>query len=607
MQNDFYFSEFENRKPPPPTPHDPAIEFWWQLFATATIALGFWYLYWRWTESLNSAALVFSTLVAAAETLAFIGLLLFFHNLWRIADTPWQTAPRLRNECLPDNDVGPISVDLFIATHTENPEIVRLSMQDAKKITVPNNLRLNLYLLDDGNRLAMLKTARQEGITYLSRADNRGFKAGNLKNALEKSTGDFVIICDADTRLFPGFLVNTLGYFRDPDVAWVQTPQWFYDIPTGRSLIDVLGSKFGAAGRQAGRAITALIGPVQIGKDPFCSDPGLFFDVIQRRRNRANGSFCCGAASIHRREAIYEVALCAFGTDIDRKKSSFSSGSCKFDDTEYLDDAVSQQVTRRTELTPYRFHVSEDFYTSIFLHSHQGRNWKSVYHTEIESKMLSPWSLQSWAIQNFKYAGGTLDILINDNPILTRRMSLQKRLFYSATFWSYLSPIWVLVLLWAPVITMATGLAPVQSYSSDFYLHLLPFLLLHEIATVLGTWGHNPMRGKLLSVTSFAIVLQALKAVLSHRQIKFPATPKEQIGGRYLGIVRFHIGMIAVTVLAFALAVARNFNGPDPDALAALIVNGFWGLNNILALGLLVSAAFWTPPTPASLAPNCPV
>jgi len=63
-----------------------------------------------------------------------------------------------------------------------------------------------------------------------------GFKAGNMRNAMEKTSGDFIVICDADTRIFPTFLVNNLGYFRDPKVAWVQTPQWFFDLPEGKNL-----------------------------------------------------------------------------------------------------------------------------------------------------------------------------------------------------------------------------------------------------------------------------------------------------------------------------------------------------------------------------------
>jgi cellulose synthase (UDP-forming) len=55
-------------------------------------------------------------------------------------------------------------------------------------------------------------------------------KQATLKNAIEKTDGDLFVILDADTRAFPKFLENTTGYFRNEKLAWVQTPQWFYDL-----------------------------------------------------------------------------------------------------------------------------------------------------------------------------------------------------------------------------------------------------------------------------------------------------------------------------------------------------------------------------------------
>ncbi len=66
-----------------------------------------------------------------------------------------------------------------------------------------------------------------------------------------------------------------------------------------------------------------------------------------------------------------------------------------------------------TELTPYKFHVSEDIYTSILLHGDAARRWRSVMHPRIESKMLSPQDMLTWMIQRFKYAAGSLDILFH--------------------------------------------------------------------------------------------------------------------------------------------------------------------------------------------------
>ena len=42
---------------------------------------------------------------------------------------------------------------------------------------------------------------------------------------------------------------------------------------------------------------------LEIGEDPLVNDPRIFYDILLRRRNWANASFCCGAGSIHRREA----------------------------------------------------------------------------------------------------------------------------------------------------------------------------------------------------------------------------------------------------------------------------------------------------------------
>jgi len=226
----FYFTQFENRRPPefPPLPR--RIERLWQLMAGLCVGLGVWYLWWRWSVSLNPAAYWFAVTVALAETTTFFGTLLFFYDIWAQGDTPRRPPPSSRDQVGLDGS-GPIGVDIMITTFDEDPEIVRLSLRDARVVQTPPGVQVLIHVLDDGARPAMARVAQDEGAIYHTRPDNRGFKAGNLRNALLRSGGDFVVICDADTRLFPSFVSNTLGYFRDVDVAWVQTPHWFYDIP----------------------------------------------------------------------------------------------------------------------------------------------------------------------------------------------------------------------------------------------------------------------------------------------------------------------------------------------------------------------------------------
>ncbi|HXH41694.1 MAG TPA: cellulose synthase catalytic subunit [Thermoanaerobaculia bacterium] len=593
----FYFAPFESRTPPAPIPHSTARELLWQVLVTIALVLGARYIVWRWTSSLNFHALWFAIPLAVAETGAYIGLALFAFNLWRTADTPMAPPPETAGDCGMADGERPVAVDVFIATYNEDPELVRLSIRDANALRYPHPIDLRVHVLDDGRRTSMRAVAAQENAGYITRSSNIGFKAGNLRNAMEQTSGDFLVICDADTRTFPTLLEHTLGYFRDPQVAWVQTPQWFYDLPSGRTLDQVLGaSLLGPAGAAIGRGVQRLTGELRFGQDPFANDPQMFYDAILRRRNRVNASFCCGAGSIHRREAVMETALKNFGRSIEREVEKVSSQVRDAGSREELRLLMSRVSAEELELTPYKFHVSEDIYTSIVMHSDAQRKWKSVFHPFIESRMLSPQDLQSWVVQRFKYAGGTLDIMLHDNPMLRRGsgMSWPQRLLYAATFWSYLGGIWNLLFLLAPIVFLFSMVSPLASYSTDFLLHILPFLFASEVAFLVGTWGISNGKGKNSYISFFPLNLRALWTVLRGKQIKFPTTPKERQEGTFGRLVLPQMIVIALTILGLAYYAVLLATGVATD-VAAFVSNAFWGLNNVIALSGIVSAAFWKP------------
>lgn len=52
-------------------------------------------------------------------------------------------------------------------------------------------------------------------------------KAGNLRYAFERTSGEFLAIFDADFCPRPEFLRETTPYFADGDIAILQTPQFF--------------------------------------------------------------------------------------------------------------------------------------------------------------------------------------------------------------------------------------------------------------------------------------------------------------------------------------------------------------------------------------------
>jgi cellulose synthase (UDP-forming) len=486
-------------------------------------------------------------------------------------------------------------VDVFLPTYTEDPEMTRYSIRDANALKYPHPIDIRVHVLDDGNRAEMRKVALEEGVNYLTRQTNIGYKAGNLRNGMEQTDGDFLVILDSDTRVFPTLLQSTLGYFRDPDLAWVQTPQWFYDIPEGETLDQVGARYLGQFGATVGAGIQRVFGPITFNKDPFVSDAQLFYDVILRRRNGANASFCCGAGSVHRREAVMEAALRAFSNQVDQAVDDMTSFEQSPARKNAMERAMVHEFSITTEFTPYKFHVSEDIYTSIVLQSDTERNWKSVLHPGIETKMLSPLDMQSWAMQRFKYAGGTLDIMAHDNPLFATGMSTQQKLMYAMTFWSYLAPLWTTIFIVAPIFALFTGIAPVSAYSAEFFGHLLPFLLVHELASILGTWGLNNRKGKMLNLAFFSFNLQAIFAIVRGKEVKFKVTPKTRAMGNFLGLVAPQITVFVMSLTAISYAAMGHILDPDPQKLTALIVNGFWAGLNAYAMTVLISAALWKP------------
>ena len=584
-----YFASFETRLPPAFPGMSLLRSRVWHVLAGATIGLGLWYLQWRWTQSLNPDAMVFSVVVALVETVAFLGTLLFFYDIWSEGDTPLQPAPATRAEAgLDDGDAhddAPIRVDVFITTYNEDENILLPSIAAAQALQVPVGVELRIHLLDDGSRPAIAEVARANRIGYITRCGNRGFKAGNLSNALLHTSGDFVVICDADTRLLPTLLTHTLGYFRDAKVAWVQTPHWFYDIPDGTDWKTWLARRLGQRSGFLSYPLKWISGRDRTGADPFMTDPALFFDVIQRRRNRHGASFCCGAASIHRREPLYDAALRRQSQDL-----------AKLSRTLRLTGPAPAGLLNASKLQPFRFHVSEDIYTSIILHSDAEGAWTSVYHPQPESRMLSPWSMEAWATQKLKYAGGTFDIMLRDNPVFKRGMPWRTRLHYAATFWSYLSVLWIPVMLLAPVISLFTGVSPLHAPTATFFLHLLPLLLVDEAALVVGCNGHDPNPGRVMSIASLAVQWRALWQVLRGRPPSFPVTPKTPGAKADLRHVRSNLAALGIMALAAIWGLVAMALGSSDHQPGLVIVNLFWLAWNSLALWRLVISALWVPP-----------
>ena len=193
----------------------------------------------------------------------------------------------LRNDGLAAQDphtavAGPAdaTVDVFITTYNEPLDMVMTTALAAKKIRHPHST----WILDDGDRPELRDLAAAHGLGYVTRSAEwsgmpRHAKAGNLNNALMMTSGEFLLILDADQIPEPDILDKTLGYFNNRRVALVQTPQYFSNVPAD---------------------------------DPLGSQAPLFYGPIQQGKDGWNAAFFCGSNAVLRREALMQLGLVGY-------------------------------------------------------------------------------------------------------------------------------------------------------------------------------------------------------------------------------------------------------------------------------------------------------
>ncbi|MGK3969303.1 glycosyltransferase [Sorangium sp. So ce1667] len=117
------------------------------------------------------------------------------------------------------------SVAVIIPVHREPIGVVLPTISAALRIEYPHET----WVLDDGRDPALEKLCRTLGVNYLVRDDRRHYKAGNINHFLERTTCEFILCLDADGIAHPKILHKTLGYFADPEVAFVQPPLEIYN------------------------------------------------------------------------------------------------------------------------------------------------------------------------------------------------------------------------------------------------------------------------------------------------------------------------------------------------------------------------------------------
>ncbi|MFC0226086.1 UDP-forming cellulose synthase catalytic subunit [Serratia aquatilis] len=241
------------------------------------------YLWWRYTSTLNwddPVSLICGLLLLLAETYAWVVLVLgYFQTIWPLNRQPVPMPA--------DISTWP-TVDLMVPTYNEDLSVVKPTIYAALGIDWPKD-KINIYILDDGNRPEFKAFAEEVGVRYIARPTHEHAKAGNINNALKHATGEFVTIFDCDHVPTRSYLQLTVGwFFKDKKLAMLQTPHHFFSPdPFERNL-----GRF----RQTPNEGTLFYGLVQDGNDMW------------------DATFFCGSCAILRRTALDEIGGIAVET-----------------------------------------------------------------------------------------------------------------------------------------------------------------------------------------------------------------------------------------------------------------------------------------------------
>ena len=630
-----------------------------RVIVVATVVLGLNYLLWRWATSINWTMWWIAVPLVVAETYSFLDSCLFGTTMWRLRERG--AAPRAARDA---------TVDVFITTYNEPVDLVMTTARAATRIRFPHRT----WILDDGARDEMRDAAAAAGVGYLTRSAEwkdrpRHAKAGNLNNALQVTDGEFLLILDADQIPDPAILDLTLGWFSDPRVALVQTPQWFTNVTDA---------------------------------DPLGSQAPLFYGPIQQGKDGWNAAFFCGSNAVLRREALMQLGLSGYVEEVERglrltlakarrllrdaRKEAersdptvvqaidelrvavvvaqhdldagepLSEITYQFqraadaasrgvvtrdvadlradlaaiaelggdeahgDDLELAFDVIDQlaerewsplgaiasvqamvhaiDVGRSDEAQPVMplatISVTEDMATAMRLHA---RGWRSVYHHQVLAHGLAPEDLGSMLHQRLRWAQGTLQVLLRENPLRKVGLSVGQKLMYFATMWSYLSGFAAIAYIAAPVLYLVFGVKPVETFGADFLWHLVPYLVVNQLLFFVVGYGVKTWRGQQYSLALFPIWIRAMTTAVGNvwfgRSLGFVVTPKtRQEGAPAWSLIRPQLVAMGVLVVASVIGCLRLMAGVGEGQ--ATLVNLAWVLYDLLVLSVIIDAALYT-------------
>lgn len=445
-------------------------KIWFWLMITTSIIYILWRLFFTIPTKAGIVSLIAGIALFTAEFFSMLEAVI--HYICMKYDNKIKI-PTIQEDAYPD-------IDVLIATHSEDTELLLKTVNGCQNMYYPDKSKVHIYLCDDGNRENVAKLAYDMGIGYFGLSDNEFAKAGNLNNAISKTTSPLIATFDADMIPRSNFLMETVPYFSlpkmieedgvwrertedeiDPDykIGFVQTPQAFYNP-------DLFQFNF-----YAERNIP--------------NEQDYFFKEVNVGRNSTNSAIYAGSNTVISRQALEDVGGIRIKT------------------------------------------ITEDFATGIDI---QEKGYTCFAIDKVLAAGLAPNDFPSLLKQRQRWGRGCVQTIcsfkffFNKLPLMTK-MSYFACLTY---WWSFLRRI---IYILSPILYTVFGVLVVKTNVAGILFIWLPSYLIynHSLRMLSGKTRDQKWSNIVDTILSPYMIFPIFAETIGIRMRKFSVTKKEKI------------------------------------------------------------------------------
>lgn len=432
------------------------------------------------------------------------------------------------------------TVDIFIPTYNEPDDIIRITATAAAQINYPKE-KLRIYILDDGATQAK----RNHPETGMA-AWERHYRLRRIAADL----GIGYLTRETNQQAKAGNINHALPY-TDGEILLILDCD---HVPTKDILQNTVGQFIADPKLFLVQTPHFFINPTPVeknleGRANPSGESDMFYRRIHPALNFWNASYFCGSAALLRRKYLLEVGgIC--GTTI-----------------------------------------TEDAETAFQLHA---RGYNSIYINRPMVCGLSPESYDDYVIQRSRWAQGMVQLLLLNNPLKTRGLSLPQKLAYfnSSFFWMFGFPRFIYFI--APASYLILGLNVYHASWMQILAFTLPYVFsIYLVMDFFYAGSRQPFFSEIYeSVQSLFLIPAVISVLINPWKPSFKVTPKGLTNDKnYLSpLAAPFFLVIGINVVAVILAGVKWFTEPLlRDVIAVTVIWSFYNLY----LSTVSLGAFW--------------